>query len=169
MDVEHRLRRLEDRAELQDLVVRYFLASDDDDAAALGECFVSDASFSVSGALCGDSREAILAFIASERAKMGLTVHTPNYALFTFTDDKQATGLVGAHLELVLGGQSLFGAVRYRDSYVRHDGHWRLRSRDMRVAHIAPWAEVGQALQSPTPVRWPGLQPLASDFPRKRG
>ena len=30
-DIESRIRRLEDRAELQDLVVKYFVASDDDD------------------------------------------------------------------------------------------------------------------------------------------
>lgn len=167
-DIERRLRRLEDRAELDDLVVRYFLASDGDDAAALAEAFASDGKFSVSGALCGDSREAIVAFIGGERKKMGLTVHTPNYALYTFEDDDHATGLIGAHLELPLSGEPLFGAVRYQDEYVRRDGRWRIAARDMRVIHIAPWSEVGASLMSDTPVRWPGADPLPSDFPRGR-
>jgi len=170
MDAEHRLRRLEDRAELEDLIVRYFLASDNDDAATLANCFVADATFSVSGALCGSSREAIVSFIGSERTKMGLTVHTPNYMLFSFADGGlEASGLVGAHLELVLGDQSVFGAVRYQDTYVHRGGRWRIRTRDMRVIHVAPWLEVGKSFMSDTPVRWPGLAPLPSDLPRVIG
>ncbi|HSV71663.1 MAG TPA: nuclear transport factor 2 family protein [Methylibium sp.] len=168
-DAEQRLRRLEDRAELEDLVARYFLAADGDDADGLADCFTIDGSFSVSGTPCGDSRAAVVAFLVGERVKMGLTVHTPNLTLFTLDGAAQAGGIVNAHLELVLGGQSLFGAVRYLDRYVRTDGRWRIRSRDMRTVHIAPWAEVGEAFKSDAPVRWPGIPPLPTDFPRKRG
>lgn len=168
-DVDQRLRRLEDRAELEDLVARYFLASDGDDIDGLADCFTGDGTFSVSGTLCGESRTAIAAFMAGERAKMGLTVHVPNLMLFTIEEGGQASGIVNAHLELVLGEQSLFGAVRYVDRYLRADGRWRIRSRDMRVVHIAPWAEVGEAFKSDAPVRWPGIPPLPTDFPRKRG
>ena len=167
MTTEQRLRRLEDRAELQDLAVRYFIASDDDDAAGLGACFVPDATFSVSGAVCGQSRAAIVSFIAGERLKMGLTVHTPNYTLFEFHDDRSASGVVGAHMELVLSGQMLFGAVRYHDTYARDEGRWCVRTRDMRVIHIAPWEDVGRSMMSDRPVRWPGLPALPTDFPRK--
>lgn len=168
-DAEQRLRRLEDRAELEDLVARYFLAADGDDADGLADSFTVDGSFSVSGALCGESRAAVVAFLVGERARMGLTVHTPNLMLFTLDDAARASGIVTAHLELVLGGQSLFGAVRYLDRYVRDGNRWRIRSRDMRTVHIAPWAEVGEAFKSEAPVRWPGIAPLPSDFPRKRG
>jgi hypothetical protein len=167
-DIEKRLARLEDRAELQDLAVRYFLAADGDDLEGLASCFAPEARFSVSGQLCGDSRDGIVRFLVGERAKMGLTVHTPHYALFTFTSDELASGLVGAHLELVLGGQSLFGAVRYQDDYVRRDGRWQISARDMRTIHIAPWSEVGASLMSATPVRWPGIAPGPSDFPRRK-
>ena len=167
-DVEQRLRRLEDRAELQDLVVRYFVATDDDDVEQLADAFTSNGSFSISGALCGETREKVVSFLVGERTKMGLTVHVPDYSLFTFTDADRATGVVGAHLELALGGQTLFGAVRYHDIYVRDGGKWRIRTRNMRTIHIAPWADVGNAFKSDTPVHWPGMPTLASDFPRKR-
>jgi SnoaL-like domain len=48
-DLQRRIRRLEDRAELQDLVVRYFLAADDDyDALAAtfaADCYVCGRRF----------------------------------------------------------------------------------------------------------------------------
>ena len=167
-EIEQRLRRIEDRTELEDLVVRYFIAADGDDLERLAACFTPDGSFSVSGTLCADSREKVMAFLVGERAKMGLTVHVPDYTLFSLIDGDRASGIVGAHLLLALGGQTVFGAVRYQDAYVRDGGSWRIRSRDMRTIHIAPWAEVGNAFNSDTPVHWPGTPALASDFPRKR-
>src|SRR5262245_22360863 len=65
-DIEQRLRRLEDRAELEDLVLRYFVAADGDDAEGLAASFTADGSFSVSGTLCGDTREKIVAFLVGE-------------------------------------------------------------------------------------------------------
>lgn len=168
-DIAARVARLEDRAALQDLAVRYFLAADGDDIPGLEHCFAADASFSVSGAQCGATRPAIIDFLVEQRTRMGLTLHTPNYVLNTFTGEDTARGIVGAHLELVLGGTSMFGAVRYQDDYVRVDGVWRIQARDMRVIHIAPWAEVGEAFASSHPVRWPGLPPGPSDFPRQQG
>jgi hypothetical protein len=166
--LEDRIRRLEDRAALDDLVVRYFLAADGDDLAGVGASFAEDATFASSGVISATGRQGIVDFIAGARAHMGLTVHTPNYALYTFTDDDHATGLVGAHLELVLGDQSLFGAVRYQDAYVRTEDGWRIARRDMRTIHIAPWSDVGDALRSDCPIRWPGIEPLPSDFPRQK-
>ncbi|MEE4454840.1 nuclear transport factor 2 family protein [Novosphingobium resinovorum] len=165
--LEQRLRRLEDRAELDDLIVRYFLACDGDDMQGVGDSFTQEATFASSGALNAQGREAIVDFIRTSREHMGLTVHTPHYGLYTFHDDDRAEGLVGAHLELVLAGQPLLGAVRYQDEYRRTSEGWRIVHRDMRTIHIAPWNEVGGSMLSPTPVRWPGIAPLPSDYPRK--
>jgi hypothetical protein len=148
-------------------VVRYFLAADGDDLKGVGDSFMPDATFASSGIVNATGRQGIVDFIAASRAQMGLTVHTPNYALYTFADDDDhATGLIGAHLELVLADQSLFGAVRYQDQYVRTREGWRIASRDMRTVYIAPTHELGDALRSEHPVRWPGASPLPSDFPR---
>ncbi|WP_242127972.1 nuclear transport factor 2 family protein [Sphingobium sp. Sx8-8] len=167
-DLERRIRRLEDRAALDDLNVRYFLACDNDDYAGIGDIFSPDACFAASGVQTASGRDAIVEFIRTSRGHMGLTVHTPHYALLTFTDEDRAEGLVGAHLELALGGQSLFGAVRYQDQYHRTAEGWRIASRDMRTIHIAPWSEVGQSLLSDAPVRWPGTAPMPSDYSRLR-
>lgn len=167
MELEDRVRRLEDRAELNDLVVRYFLAADGDDLIGVGDSFTETATFSSSGIVAGQGREAIVDFIRLSREQMGLTIHTPHYAQFTFEGGDRAEGLVGAHLELVLGGTAVYGAVRYVDEYHRLESGWRIHARDMRTIHIAPWLEVGEAFASDTPVRWPGAAPAASDFPRK--
>lgn len=167
MDIEQRLRRLEDRAAINDLVVAYFLAADGDDLDGVGASFTTDATFSSSGAVNATGRDGIVEFIRGARNHMGLTVHTPHYAQLTFDGDDTATGLVGAHLELVLAGEALYGAVRYVDRYVRENGRWLINTRDMRTIHIAPWLGVGEAFASEGPVRWPGAAPAHSDFPRK--
>jgi 3-phenylpropionate/cinnamic acid dioxygenase small subunit len=165
--IEERLRRLEDRAELQDLVVRYFIAADDDDYDTLAEVFAPDCSFSASGFEGTHGREAVVENLRVGRTYMGATLHTPNYALFTFQSDDHASGVVGAHLELAMAGKTLFGAVRYTDEYVRWEGRWRFRRREMRCNHIGPWEDVATSLTDEFCVRWPGIPPKRSDFPKK--
>lgn len=168
MDLEQRVRRLEDKSDINDLVVRYFLAADDDDFEGVAASFTADAVFSSSGIVSGAGRDAIVEFIRQARSQMGLTIHTPHYVHITFRDDGgTASGWVGAHLELDLGGKAVLGAVRYVDEYVRSDGNWLIQSRDMRTIYIAPWLEVGEAFASSNPVRWPGLDASQSEFPRR--
>ena len=166
-DLERRIRRMEDRAELQDLVVRYFIASDDDDYATLASTFAIDGTFSAGSFPGGAGRDAVVECLRSGRSMMGPTVHTPNYALFTFQDDDHATGQVGAHLELSIGGRTVFGAVRYIDAYVRAEDRWQFKSRDMRTIHMGPWEDAGTSLTTELNVRWPGVPPMRSDYPKK--
>lgn len=161
-DLEARIRHIEDRAELQDLAVRYFMAADDDDYEALGACFADDGEFSAGGFPGGASRQEVVDFIREDRKSMVATVHTPNYSLLQ-VDGDTATGVVGAHLELARGGTTLFGAVRYFDEYVRRDGRWQIRKREMRTIHVGPWDDVGTSLTEEKRVRWPGIDPMLSD------
>ena len=165
--IEDRIRRLEDKSAIDELNFRYFLASDGDDFAAIGDSFTDDATFASSGHVGGEGRRGIVDFIRGARGHMGLTIHTPHYGLYTFISDDCATGLVGAHLELVLGGQSTYGAVRYVDEYRREGDRWRIAARDMRTIYIGDWSKAAGVFASPTPVQWPGTDPLPSDYPRK--
>jgi len=166
--MEDRIRVIEDRLALDDLVQRYFLASDDDDSAALAALFDEEAEFLVSGNLCATTPAGISDFIATERQKMGLTNHVLDGAVFDFLTSDRATGTVCAHLELVYLGVAVLGAVRYADTYVRRNGGWKLQRRDMRVRYLAPWNELGVALTSGSPVRWPGHDHLPSDLPHRK-
>lgn len=165
--LEERVRKLEDRAELHDLVATYFQATDDDDYARLGDCFTSDATFAASGFPDSAGRANIIEFLKSARAGMGQTVHTPNYIQLIFNCADAASGTVAAHLELGLGEATYFAAVRYLDRYKREDGQWRIAHREMRAIHVGPWAEVGTSLSNPLNIRWPGAPPQASDFTRQ--
>lgn len=166
-EIERRIRRMEDRAALHDLIVRYFVAADDDDYVVLARSFAPNARFIAGGFEGGTTRDEVVDFIRRDREKMGPTIHTPNYALFEFQDDDHATGVIGAHLELSRGGRTLFGAVRYTDEYVRLGGKWVIQHREMRTIYMGPWEEVGTSLTSELCVRWPGLEPSPSDFPKK--
>jgi uncharacterized protein (TIGR02246 family) len=165
--LEDRIRKLEDRAEIQDLVARYFKVTDDDDEPALAACFTRDARFIASGFDGGTGREGVMAFLKSARSAMQQTVHTPNYVHIAFTGPDRAEGTVMAHLEIGIGGTTVYGAVRYIDSYVREDGEWRIATREMRTVHLGSWDLAASSLTDPNNVRWPGGEPAPSDYPRK--
>jgi len=165
-DLENRLDRLESRASIMDLVARYFIATDIDDTSTVMSCFANDAAFLVSGELCGQDFENIRDFLVSARSAMGLTVHVHNSTLIDFESADVATGIVTAHLELVLQNVPLYGAVRYHDRYVRIGGSWKIARRDMKVVYLAEWGSAPDALNSTTPVRRPGAAAQASDVPR---
>ena len=165
--LEERIRKLEDRAEIQDLVARYFKATDDDDDATLADCFTRDTRFIATGFEGGAGRESVLVFLKAARSNMQQTVHTPNYTHIAFTGSNDADGTVMAHLEIGIGGTTVYGAVRYLDRYRREDGHWRIASREMRAVHLGGWDLVAGSMTDPRNVRWPGSEPAPSDFPRK--
>jgi len=66
--MQERIRRLEDRAERLGFVVRYFVASDDDDLQALGARFAIDGRLSAEGCPPGVfSRVEVVKFVRAER------------------------------------------------------------------------------------------------------
>jgi hypothetical protein len=168
-DIERRMRRIEDRLALEDLNVRYFIASDDSNTATIAATFAEDAEFYASGVLCGRTRDGIVRFIAEKRGTMGLSVHALQSAVFEFADDDHASGIVSIQLDVVQDGKAYTGALRYCDEYVRDDGAWRFKRRDMLTVYFGTRDEIGTALPSDTPSRWPGQPPTASDFPRRKG
>jgi uncharacterized protein (TIGR02246 family) len=165
--LEQRIQNLEDRAEIQDLVARYFKVTDDDDELALADCFTRDARFIAAGFEGGTGRDDVMAFLKAARSAMQQTVHTPNYVHIAFNGPDQADGTVMAHLEIGIGGTTVYGAVRYLDSYARDEGQWRIASREMRTVHLGSWDLVARSMTDPNNVRWPGAKPTPSEFPRK--
>jgi uncharacterized protein (TIGR02246 family) len=168
MSLEDRLLRLEDRAAIQDLVARYFLATDDDDWPVMADCFTDDADFEASGYVGGSGRDGIIAFLKMARSAMGQTVHTINYAHVALDGGDHAHGTVTAHLELGMGGSTLFGAVRYLDRYRRDNGVWRISARAMKAVYIGGLDEMPSLLCDPLNVRWPGAEPQPSELPRPK-
>jgi uncharacterized protein (TIGR02246 family) len=166
MSLEERLSKLEDRAAIQDLVARYFLATDDDDWPVMADCFTADADFEASGYEGGSGRDGIMAFLEMARSAMGQTVHTINYSHVTLGGGDDAHGTVTAHLELGMGGSTVYGAVRYIDRYRRDGGTWRISARKMKAVYIGGMDELPSLLCDPLNVRWPGAEPQPSELPR---
>jgi hypothetical protein len=76
-ELHRRIAEIEDRISLQDLVVRYFVAVDDRDYAALAATFAMDAEW---GANSG--RQAIVDSQRQAHRDMGPTLHAPDFAQF---------------------------------------------------------------------------------------
>jgi hypothetical protein len=160
-DLARAVRRLQDRQELRDLTVRYCRAMDDSDWATLRTLFADRPE--VPG---GETGDATVARLRSVRSTYGRTIHTPHGQLVEFADDDHATGLVPAHAELAVQGETVHCAMRYYDDYVRQDGGWRFARRQIKFSYALPWARLPGALTDDLPVHRPGTEAAPPDrFP----
>ncbi len=159
-DVEMRLRRVEDRLEIGELISRYGVAVDDRDFASLKAMYVEDSFFNgVSG------RNAIMDFYRERGAAYGPTYHYPNSWHFRFESDDMASGVVNAHAELSLNGKTLWLGIRYLDRYERVDGQWRFKARDTKFRYVLPFEEMATAYGETLRRRWPGAEVQSADIP----
>jgi ketosteroid isomerase-like protein len=159
-DLEHRIKRLEDRAAIQDLGIRYCVAIDAGDYDELAELYTEKATL---GAVVG--RHEVVDTLKSIRATYGRTIHTPEAHTVTFVDDDHATGLVLSHAELDIAGITIHTAIRYRDDYERgEDGAWRFANRALTFAYALPVDELSESMTGELPVRWPGTDPAPADL-----
>lgn len=157
-----RLRRVEDRLELAELVSRYGVAVDDRDFSRLEAMYVEDSFFNgVTG------RKAIMDFYRERGASYGPTYHYPHSWHFDFESDDVATGVVNAHAELSYQGKTLWLGLRYLDRYVREDGRWKFKVRDTKFRYALPFEEMATAYGDSLRKRWPGLENQPVDIPDK--
>jgi len=153
-DTMRRLRRIEDRFELQDLLFRYNLAVDEQDWDGLADLYAEDAQL---GEVSG--RANVIAAIRRERETFGRTVHVTHGQLLDLDGGERATGLVVAHAELDVGGQLVVCHIRYYDDYVQENQAWRFARRTLKFRYALPWTEMADSLTAERPVRWPGTEP----------
>jgi hypothetical protein len=160
--IEERLRRLEDRIELQNLMLRYFIGCDDDNYEDLARVFADDAEYAD-----GTGPAEIVGILRESRSQMGATIHTPDYMLIEFADADHASAVVGAHCELARGGTTVFGAARYLPQCVRAPQGWRIWRMERQWFHVGPWDQVATSLTADLRVRWPDEPPEAAELPAK--
>ena len=163
-DLSRRLRRLEDRAELRELVNRYCLLIDDSDWDALPALFAAEAE--MAGQVGPDK---VVGILRSIRSGYGRTIHTALAQVLEFADDDHASGIVPSRGELAIAGQTVLCAMRYLDDYVRVDGRWLFARRVLRFNYALPWADMAQAMTGELPVAWPGTDPQAADDMQEAG
>jgi len=148
-DLLRRIRRLEDRAEIGELVGRYCLVMDDRDMTGMTELFTSDAVVrSSDGVMHASGLPAVVAMFRGRFAVLGPSNHFTHDRIVRFeeNDPDAASGIVLAHAEMNRKGQPMLAAIRYADRYRRLQGRWRIAERVLSFFYYVPTAEYLDAL-----------------------
>jgi ketosteroid isomerase-like protein len=153
---EARLRRLEDRQELTDLVTRYSMCVDDRDIDGIVGLFTEDASMGhADGATQGSGPDGIRDYYESKLIHFGHCYHYAHNQLVEFDTDDTAHGVVNAHAEMVIDGEFLVAALRYVDLYERVEGAWRFKQRRSSFWYVMRPDEMAEGMAGPNRKRWP--------------
>ena len=148
-DLLHRLRRLEDRAEIGELIARYCLVMDDRDIAGMTELFTPDVVVSsADGVMHAAGLAAVVEMFRGRFEVLGPSNHFTHDRIVSFddADPDTASGSVLAHAEMNRKGQPMLAAIRYTDRYRRHAGRWRIAERVLSFFYYVPTAEYLDAL-----------------------
>lgn len=177
-----RIRRLEDREAIRELVARYCLAIDGRDMQCIADCFTADGGFrSRDGVLNARGRAAVVQQFHGRFAVLGPTFHFTHDHLIRLDDDDgdRGSGTVTSHAELVRNGRPMWVALRYEDEYRREDGQWRFHDRLLSFMYYLPVRDYAAALterdrmrayDSAVPADWPeGLETWQRYAPPSRG
>lgn len=162
-ELARRLQRVEDRWALQDLIADYAFKVDDRDWDAIAELYAADSVFD-SAAGRHEGRDDVVAYYRQRTEQFGVTYHIPHSHTVEFESDDEATGVVGAHAELSIGGEGFVIALRYHDRYLREDGRWRFRERAVRQLYAVPMNDLASAIGEEQRKRWPGTEPAPADL-----
>ena len=140
-ELEIRLRRLEDREAIRELVGRYGYVIDNRDLEGVAELFCEDAILeSRDGVMQARGRAAIIELYKGRYAALGPTFHyTHDHAITLHeTDPDVATGIIASHAEVTRNGEAMLAAIRYFDDYRREDGRWRFAKRSLAFFYYTP-------------------------------
>jgi len=136
-DLERRVRAIEDRLEIEDVIIRYANAVDFQDDDLLETCFTDDATASFAGVPAGPGGAAIVAFLVSLRGApvIGSTHRFGNVVVTLNGDEADVQsravvyGVRGEPLQLRMRG------ITYHDHFVRTAAGWRIARR----VHSPSW------------------------------
>jgi hypothetical protein len=154
--MEERIRRLEDRAAIQELGILYGFVMDERDEAGIRQIFAADATLrSQDGVFSASGIEEIVQTYLGRFAALGPTNHYSHGHVVRFddADPDAATGLLASHAEVSRNGVAMQVALRYKDTYRRVDGRWRFADRLMSYMYYLPVAELAEGLGDRNSVR----------------
>jgi hypothetical protein len=156
MSMEDRVRRIEDRAAIQELGILYGFVMDERDEAGIRQIFAEDATLrSQDGVFSASGIEEIVETYLGRFAALGPTNHYSHGHVVRFddADPDTATGLLASHAEVSRNGVAMQVALRYKDTYRRVDGKWRFADRLMSYMYYLPVAELAEGLGDRDSVR----------------
>lgn len=151
-ELEERIRRIEDREAIKDLVVLYGFVMDERNIDGIYRLFTEDAELrSQDGVFAAVGIENIVETYKGRFAALGPTNHVSHGHVIRFdpNDPDRASGLVAASAEVVRNGQAMVVALRYKDTYRRTDAGWRFQTRLMSYMYYMPVREYADGLGEP--------------------
>jgi len=168
-DLEQRIRRLEDRVEIGELIARYGLVMDNRDMPGMPALFTEDVIIrSLDGVMNIQGRAAAVELFRTRFTVLGPSNHVSHDRLIAFddVDPNRATGVVLSHAEMNRKGCAMLAAIRYHDRYLRDESQWRFAERILTFMYYIPAAEYLDALGPglarrnraygvPQPADWP--------------
>lgn len=165
--LQQRLTVVEDRLAIGELLARYCFCIDNRDLAGVGELFTDNARFAtLDGSRNSIGREAILKGFEQRYDVLGATNHVVHQHTITFEGPGRARGEVSAHAEVWRHEQAQLAALRYLDTYEKHDRAWRFAERIQTFMYYVPvgrYAEMLGKLER----NLSGPQPKAADYPER--
>jgi ketosteroid isomerase-like protein len=151
-DLETRIRRLEDREAIRELVGRYGFVIDNRDIDGLAELFCEDGVLqSRDGVMNARGRAAVVEMYKGRFKVLGPTFHFTHDHAITLDerDPDSAEGIIASHAEVTRNGETMLAAIRYHDRYRREGGRWRFASRVLSFFYYTPVAQYVEAMKSP--------------------
>ncbi len=163
--LEQRVRRLEDRIAINDLVVSYATLLDDAQWDALGELFTQDGVFASPNSTT-TGRASIIENFKNKHAPFSATWHDPHGIVVDLVDDDHARGTVIGYAELGRPGLTLATSIRYQDDYRREEDAWRFAKRQVLSLYAMPLSDLAAGgLGERERKSWPGRPAGAAELP----
>jgi ketosteroid isomerase-like protein len=150
VELERRIRRLEDRAAIGDLVTLYGFIMDERDVGSIPRIFCEDATMrSEDGVFGARGVDEIIDTFKGRFAALGATNHFTHGHVVRFddTDPDVATGVLASHAEVVRDGTTMAVALRYKDRYRRTPDGWKFADRLMSYMYYVDVREYADALR----------------------
>jgi len=130
VELEARMKRIEDIEAIKRLKYKYFRCLDSKLWDELAECFTEDATTSYSsGKYSFQGKDAIMQFLRKGLGPTMISMHHGHHPEIEITSDTTAKG-VWALQDYVIVTQaniSLRGAAFYHDEYVKVNGEWKIK------------------------------------------
>lgn len=148
-NLEARVRQLEARLEIDQLIARYCVAMDERNFAEIAAIFTPDIVIkSADGVMNSSGIDEVMKMWRDRFKVLGPSNHFTHDRLVNFdkSDPDVARGLVNSHAEMNRNGTAMLAAIRYDDVYQRFNNKWRFKQRSLSFFYYLSAAEYVDAL-----------------------
>jgi hypothetical protein len=166
-ELEARIRRLEDREQIEGLAVRYGFYVDDRDIEGIRAIFAPNAMLRTkAGVVKGANRDEIAGYFTKHLPNLRPSNHFVHGHVIDFdsSNNDLATGIVSSHAEMVRNGVPMITAMRYYDTYRRVNGQFLFQDRIQTYMYFVDVREYAEAIGSSLPIR-SSANPQEADWP----